>query len=94
MTDGASKGYAAIADCNGQGRNILVARLKAAAFELQTMFDNLTATQTRCTALLLDKRELVTALRLLNDLRALECSVSEPACGDCVRCRAKALVTP
>jgi hypothetical protein len=85
-------GYAAIANTAGIGNNILIARLQAAATELQTLFDNLTQVQSRCSELLEEKRNLASVLRLLNDLHALECSVAEPACGNCVRCRAKALV--
>lgn len=86
-------GYADLAITDGIGRNILEARLREAARELQTLFDNLTSCQARGTALLEEKRNLAGMLRLLNDLHALECSVAEPACGDCVRCRAKALIT-
>jgi hypothetical protein len=84
-------GYAAIADCKGIGNNILIARLGAAAKELCVLFESLTNCQARCTEILLEKRELAAALRLLNDVHALDC-VAEPACGDCVRCRARALV--
>jgi hypothetical protein len=85
-------GYAAIAKVDGIGRNILEARLRAAAVELQTLFNNLTTTQKRGTELLEENRQLRAVLRLLADMRALDCSVSEPACGQCVRCRAKALI--
>ena len=94
LTNDTEVGYAGYAQTDGIGRNVLEARLREASRELITMFQNLSSVQSRCTELLLEKRELALALRLLADLRVLECSVSSPACGTCVRCRAKALTRP
>jgi len=92
MTGPFKDGYAAIAITDGIQRNILEARLRAAAKELSTLFANLTACQTRGTELVEDNRQLRMSLRLLKDLRALDCSVSEPPCGKCVRCLARAQI--
>jgi hypothetical protein len=91
--------YDELAKCDGVPRAVLEGRLRWAAKECKALDSNLANVQQRCTELVLEKRELVaknealvSALLLLRDVRALEC-VGLPACGDCVRCRAKALVT-
>jgi len=94
MKEHFEQGYAEVAKTDGIGCNILEARLLACAKELKLLFDALTTVQQRCTEILLEKRELALALRLLNDIKALECSVSSPACKTCVRCRARALALP
>jgi hypothetical protein len=50
--------YDELAYVEGEGRNVLEAKLRAAVRELRSLNDNLTATHSRCTELLEENRAL------------------------------------